>query len=1809
MRTRSVLAFLFVFAVTSLTAHAQTADGVEPYEEFGKRLRAAEDVTPLKSDVFGDQVSLYNGATEFDVVDMDIPGNSSLQVQLRRRFKVEDRRKDPGNLYGFGDWDLDVAYIEGTFTQENGWKVRTANGYDRCTNPAVPNTSITYPATYTADDEQVWNGNFLHIPGSGSEEMLQNTEAKLPKVADGKTYPWVTKSYYQITCLASTKNGYPGEAFVAVSPSGVRYTFDYVVVRAAPDLKLMGVLPGGYTLFLPRSRVFFLVSRIDDRFGNWVTYTYSGDHLTRIASNDGRTIDITWSGNTAVSATSALGTWAYGYSGSSLSSVTRPDGSQWTYATVSGSLITQKAIDSGGEGSGDYTPPNNHCQINRDPNTGSFTYAVGAPSGATATYAFSYRRHYRDGVPKSCLDGNPNHLYPEVYDFFDNFTIQSKTITGPGLGTLTWTYTFAESGGPYVDAAAPGPYDSSTETYIPPGGCADYSDSKWVVVNGPTGITKYQFGAEYACNEGWLLSTEFDTLAGAALKTVTNTYVGNDEVSSQSFPDNVGVSLLSTYINPLVGRIRPLRSVVTAQDGATLTATTNSYDAFASPVSVTKSSSLGYTRTDVTTYSNNLAKWVIGQVAKVTNSNTSAVVEQIDYDATTALPIRTYAFGKLKATNSYNADGTLASVTDGNSHATTLNSWYRGLPRSVAYADGKGESAAVNDAGWITSLTDENGFTTNYGYDAMGRVNLITYPSGDSTGWNQTQISFSAGYPAADGLPAGHWRQRIITGNSMTETLYDALWRPVIKQKYDINDVNNTLSQAVIRYDANGNVTFSSYPQRSFDQAVTSTWADPTKAPNASGMHTTYDALGRPTQVTQDSELGALTTTTSYLSGLKIKVTNPRGYATTTSFQAFDTPDTSRPVLIQAPEGVTTTITRDVFGKPLTLTRSGSYGGGTVSATRRYVYDGNQLLCKVIEPETGATLMDYDAAGNLAWTAPGTTLTGTTCDRSSVPAGTTITRSYDLRNRLTGITYPDGISDTAYSYEADGALSSARVENGGSPVVTTYHYNRRRFLTSETLSVPNVADQLIGYGYDANGHLASHTYPDGRVVSYAPNALGQPTKAGAYATGISYYPNGGIKQFTYGNGIVHAMVQNARQLPDRSTDSYGGTVVLDDAYDYDANGNVAAITDGLAGNVGNRDMTYDGLDRLTGTASPMFGGDNQAVYAYDPLDNIRSARVGSLSQYTYVYDANNRLGSVSGTQALSFGYDARGNLTNRGGQAIAFDQANRLRAVTDKESYLYDASGLRVQKTDTASGAIVYFDYAKGGPLMYEWDRASMNASDYIYLGGSLVARVTKSISQVKGNVDGVNVDASENASISGWACSTGLNQSIGVEVFAGGPSGGGGVRIATATANAASEPAVATACQASGATYRFSIPLTVAVRQQYPGAAIYMYGDSPVGNGNNQLANSGTYAIPAAPGTPAAPASIDVPSSTTNGAATVSWASSDTATSYVLQQQFGGGSWSQVYSGSGASLALSGLANGSYIYRVQACNANGCSAPQVSGTLTVAIIPAAPATITVPATANTVSFGVSWSASANTTSYALQESANGGAWTQKYSGAGTSATVTVPGTGSYVYRVQACGAGGCGAFKTSGAVAVTIPPASAPALTAPATNHTGSYTVSWTAVSGATYYTLKQGVNGGALATVASGAITSWSTSGKGNGTYTYAVWACNVGGCGPQSATKNVAVSLPPPAPASVTAPSYVHGVAYSISWTAVTGATSYDVQKQVGGASIGSTTDTSMSFPAPGMTLTLRYGVRACNAAGCSAWTSAPNYTNTDPPGPIQ
>jgi RHS repeat-associated protein len=758
-----------------------------------------------------------------------------------------------------------------------------------------------------------------------------------------------------------------------------------------------------------------------------------------------------------------------------------------------------------------------------------------------------------------------------------------------------------------------------------------------------------------------------------------------------------------------------------------------------------------YSKTEVYTYHDNSTIWVLGQTASVSCVSSYPVSEACDgdvveatgFDPTYAVPVTQSSFGRVINTITYDTTstvasgqrGTLMTVMDAGGHTTTLSNWKRGIPQRMDYADATYETAVVDDTGSVTSVTDELRNATSFQYDEMGRLTAVTYPTeAGGASWSVSQRKFVRSATAAYGLPVGHWQEELTTGSGKKITYFDAFWRPVLVRQYDEANPTGTQSFVKSTYDSSGKVTFQSYPSSS---------STPT-----TGVWTSYDALGRVTSVGQDTELtpSLQVTATTYNTGFTTTVTNPRGFSTTTSFQAYDQPRTDWPRTINAPEGVTTDIPRDPFGKPESITRSGTYAGSPLSATRRYVYDAYQRLCQTIEPESGTTIVAYTADDLIDWSADGQVSSsnpnGQTCqiDRDGTALAARINRTYDPRHRELTRSTVSGVENVTTTYYADGQVNTVTAANPGTnPVSTTYTYNKRRLLTREVLQHNASTAWTFDYAYNANGHLSSQTYPGSLVVGYAPDALGRPTQAGTFATGVTYYPNGAIAGFTYGNGIVHTMTQNARQLPARSLDSYGNggntTKVLDDSFSYDGNGNVLSLTDASnAPTADNRSWgvlagtVYDGLDRLVSVRSTnqwgALTGNYNAIYSYDPLDNLRTNRLGA-SQLNYTYDTSNRLTQLSnglgGNWAITS--DTRGNVTANAlkAQAYQFDLAHRMNAVTGKESYLYDGHGRRARTLNLTTGTIEYYGYGKDGRLLQDWSNRRQVRNGYVYLGNTVV--------------------------------------------------------------------------------------------------------------------------------------------------------------------------------------------------------------------------------------------------------------------------------------------------------------------------------------------------------------------------------------------------------------------------------------------------------------------------------------------------------
>lgn len=1128
---------------------------------------------------------------------------------------------------------------------------------------------------------------------------------------------------------------------------------------------------------------------------------------------------------------------------------------------------------------------------------------------------------------------------------------------------------------------------------------------------------------------------------------------------------------------------------------------------------------------------------------------------------------------------------------------------FSGAPQSGPYTESGGGGLATlgySDASATYTLHDEDGTTKVF--DANGYIKSITDPSGIS--WTITTSGSSNGttytvthssgksYSITYGVtannvtpvtvtdPAGNVYTLQMTGDTLNflSVTYPGTPATTVAFKYSLPALPNLLTEV----DYNG----VPYDYTSYDTTST----DP------------YYGWATGNYFADNSESVAISYSQDAAGNLQATLTNALGHH---YVQTYDGTDGAGGVY----NGQLSKISDDAVATC----------GSTV---QNRAYDVNGNLAQTVDNSGNVHTYTYAVTGQL--------------QSETEASGTSLARTTDYvwdpnlqLNRLMSVTV-EGWSKTAYTYNAQNRLASVQVTDlsrgANQTLITTYGYTLypNGMVHAITITHPSPGN-IDTYTYDALGNLASVANGLGQTTAYSNyNGLGEVGHVvgpNGDVTDYAYdargrvqtkttYPNGTAATWTYGYdgfGLLASELTPAGETThwNRDAEMRVTSIVRNDkdgasteAFGYDADGDVTSHTVSRNGTTSvSETLSYDALGRLY----QRLGMHNQKlIYAYDGNGNTISVTDAVGHTVSNQYDALNRL-----TRQTSSG----------GASPLMPSAAPTLSAPANSSTGSYSVSWSAV----SAATSYILQKQLNGGA----WSTVQASASTSFALsgqgGGTYGYRVqacnvtgcgpwsstaTVVVTHIIGNIDGISIDGSGNATVSGWACSTGLNQSIGVEVFVGGASGAGGTRVATATANLASEPAVATACQASGATYRFAVPLSTTVRQQYPGQPIYMYGDSPVGNGNLVLTNSGSFMVPV--NEPAGAPTLSVPGTNGTGSYTVSWSAVTGATSYNLQEQVNGGAWTTVQGSAATSWATSGKSNGSYGYHVQACNSSGCSAWSVTASVTVLLPPPAPASLAVPATSSG-SVAVSWPASSTATSYTLQHRLGSGGWSTAYSGSGTSTTVAEGTTGSYTYQVQACNGGGCSSWRVSGAVTVTIPPASAPTLSAPANSSTGSYTVSWTGVSGATSYTLQEQVNGGGWSTIQTSSATSRAISGKGNGTYGYHVQACNAGGCGPWSGTSSVSVLLIPATPTGLSATLYATFYSdtrpprtiYTLtgSWSAMAGASNYNFHycQQSGSCYTTNTTATSVpEFQVQGATASVT--VQACNANGCSAWSAS-------------
>lgn len=284
----------------------------------------------------------------------------------------------------------------------------------------------------------------------------------------------------------------------------------------------------------------------------------------------------------------------------------------------------------------------------------------------------------------------------------------------------------------------------------------------------------------------------------------------------------------------------------------------------------------------------------------------------------------------------------------------------------------------------------------------------------------------------------------------------------------------------------------------------------------------------------------------------------------------------------------------------------------------------------------------------------------------------------------------------------------------------------------------------------------------------------------------------------------------------------------------------------------------------------------------------------------------------------------------------------------------------------------------------------------------------------------------------------------------------------------------------------------------------------------------------------------------------------------------------------------------GLFVALLAACGGGGGG-----GSSSTDAAPGAPSAMTVIAGDNETT--ISWGAVAGATAYNVYRSTTQGVLGTKI--AATTSTSYVDSTAAngttYYYQVTADNAAGEGSPSAQSpgvtpAVPVAVP---VPPTGLNATPGDAQVSLDWTPVAGASSYNVYRSTSPGSQGSkLGSSPTAQYIDTAVSNGTtYYYAVTADNAAGEGaasaPSSGVTPTAPVTAPPAPTGVNAVAGNGQV--SVSWTAVTGATSYNVYRSTSaaaqGANVGSSAGTGYDDATAVNGTTYYYQVTAVNAAG--------------------
>jgi YD repeat-containing protein len=556
-----------------------------------------------------------------------------------------------------------------------------------------------------------------------------------------------------------------------------------------------------------------------------------------------------------------------------------------------------------------------------------------------------------------------------------------------------------------------------------------------------------------------------------------------------------------------------------------------------------------------------------------------------------------------------------------------------GAPAGAGFATSYGYKDSSNR---IASVTQSDGTTLSFTYDAAGRVSAVT----DQSGAPDAQLAFAYdAQPNSTTVTDGNGRVWTYRHDGLEGRLIEFLTPQVgnsslsTKFQYDtagnLEGTTDPQNNAVIyRYDAAGNPEFvrdaagnmTTRTFNSLNQVVTETSyriadpdgdgpqdaADPVTTryvyDAASRLRFLVSAEGRVTENRYGSEtngFGLLTQTLLYV-GQLYDVTGLGSAQQLTETELMDwvadLPDMTQVQLTEYSYDLRGNISQQT--SYATVSAAGAGVLDEQASVNEYVYDAHSGLKKRIavkgSARTVVSSFTYDGIMRVL--------------TSSGPNGSQTTVYDDSHSRVT-MTTASGLMETR-EHDSRGRLVSVSQEDGSSS--STIRRTRYVYDNADRLRMVEDAQGGRRYSfYDAAGRLEFNVDAIGAVTRFEHNAAGlllRQTRYLSRADAANWYDSA-TDTVTKASLTVGAV---------------GSDVIVDATYDrvttfdYDRAGRLTASTDAI-GTV--TAITYDGLSRVVMTQN----GDRVTRYLYDK-DNRRVGIVDALGYFTeYKYDAGGRL--------------------------------------------------------------------------------------------------------------------------------------------------------------------------------------------------------------------------------------------------------------------------------------------------------------------------------------------------------------------------------------------------------------------------------------------------------------------------------------------------------------------------------------------------------------------------------------------------------